>query len=157
MIKQYVQGLTPKRVCKNFIVYSTPGGTWSGRRCDNNQPVSGMIPAGGSIQTGCIVEDSLVLNSANIGTQSDCVVFPTGNAVSSGYTATATPGGACSMAVTVYVPPPATNIVTGVQVYEDLYMTLPLYGMNYIKSSAGEIFEIDSNTGIVGNSTNTTC
>lgn len=156
MMKQYMQALTPKRTCRNYIVASNSGGTWSGVRCDNNQPVSGSVPAGGSIQTGCIVEGSLVLNNATNPYSSECAA-PTGNVVIVGYTDQVAPGNACATTTQVWVASPDTDIAPGVQVYVSPYLTLKLLNKTYIKKqSNGEIFNI-SNDGIVGASTGLFC
>lgn len=70
------------------------------------------------------------------------------NPVSSGYTDTVA-GNVCPLTIIVWVPPPYTDIATGVQVYINKTMTLKLLGQSYIKDSTGKIFNI-STTGVVG-------
>lgn len=79
-----------------------------------------------------------------------------GNAVSAGYTV-GSPGGACSVLNIVWVLPIYNEIETGIFVFEDRFLTQPLLGYDYITDSRGEIFEMDSSNGQVGNSTGLIC
>lgn len=60
-------------------------------------------------------------------------------------------------AATVYVNPAYEDIQTGITVYTDSGLTDVLDGYDYIVSEAGEIFEIDDYTGVVGDTTETSC
>lgn len=63
-----------------------------------------------------------------------------------------------SLEQTVYISPIYTAIAAGITVYSDSGLTTPLTGFNFILGGlGGEVFSIDSTTGIVGLSTGLTC
>jgi hypothetical protein len=66
-------------------------------------------------------------------------------------------GDPCSTSGTVYISATYTDIAPGVTVYENAAMTIVFTGLNYIKDQGGQIYNIDSTTGVVGTSTGTSC
>lgn len=78
-----------------------------------------------------------------------------GNAVICGYSSI-NQGGACGMTTTVWVEPPNTDIVQGITVYTNRFLTQTLQGQAFIRDSTGVLYEISS-LGVVGAATGNIC
>lgn len=81
---------------------------------------------------------------------------PVGVAVSAAAGNTGTSAALCPAPLTTYYTA-AGNITTGVTVYTDINLTIPLAGFDFILSPDGNIYAIDNVTGVVGGLTGNSC
>src|SRR5204863_251717 len=66
-------------------------------------------------------------------------------------------GNVCGLSHPVWIGSPNTDIVTGITVYLDAGLTVPLTGQNFIGDTSGQVFNINNGNGIVGSSTGIFC